>query len=330
MDIAKISNELFVPASKEEREGVQSMREPSSYWHDVYKRFSKNKVAVVSFWFIVAIVILAIVGPIFSPYKYDQQIKGSEFLRPFKNWSHPLGTDGLGRDEFVRLMFGARISLAIGIVASFMVVIIGVIYGAISGYFGGWTDNIMMRIVEIISSIPSLLVIIILSVVISTPLRSFLDAHPSYTILRSIGGSLLCIFITFALLYWTDMARMVRGQILSVKNEEYVNAAKALGARPGHIIRKHLLPNSMGVIIVTATLNIPTAIFTEAYLSFIGLGVSPPMCSLGSLANDALEGIYSYAFLLICPSIIISLIILAFYLVGDAMRNALDPRMKNK
>lgn len=330
MEIAKISDELFVPASKEEREGVQSMREPSSYWHDVYKRFTKNKVAVVSFWFIVVIILLAIIGPMISPFRYDQQVQGSEFIRPFKNWSHPLGTDSLGRDEFVRLMFGARISLAIGIVASFMVVIIGVIYGAISGYFGGWTDAIMMRIVEIISSIPSLLVIIMLSVVISAPLRTFLDAHPSYTLLRSIGGSLLCIFITFALLYWTDMARMVRGQILSVKNEEYVNAAKALGAKPARIIRKHLLPNSMGVIIVTATLNIPTAIFAEAYLSFIGLGVSPPMCSLGSLASDALEGIYTYAFLLICPSIIISLIILAFYLVGDALRNALDPRMKNK
>jgi oligopeptide transport system permease protein len=126
------------------------------------------------------------------------------------------------------------------------------------------------------------------------------------------------------------MARMVRGQILSVKTEEYVNAARALGAKPSRIIKKHLLPNSMGVIIVTATLNIPTAIFTEAYLSFIGLGVSPPMCSLGSLANDALEGIYSYAYLLILPSVIISLIILAFYLVGDALRNALDPRMKSK
>lgn len=330
MDSAKITDDLFIHATKEEREGVQSMREPSSYWQEVRKRFVKNKVAVVSLFFIAFIILLAIVGPMISPYKYDQQIQGSEFLHPFQNWSHPLGTDSFGRDEFVRIMFGARISLAIGIVASFMVVIIGVIYGAISGFFGGWVDAIMMRIVEIISSIPALLIIIILSVVISAPLRAFLDAHPQFTLLRSIGGSLLCIFITFALLYWTDMARMVRGQILSVKNEEYVNAAKALGARPSHIIRKHLLPNSMGVIIVTATLNIPTAIFTEAYLSFIGLGVSPPMCSLGSLANDALDGIYSYAYLLVWPSVIISLIILAFYLIGDGLRNALDPRMKSK
>jgi oligopeptide transport system permease protein len=330
MESAEISNELFLPATEEEREGVQSMREPSSFWHDAYKRFVKNKVAVVSFWFIIAVIILAIVIPIVSPYSYDQQIKGSELIGPFKTWSHPLGTDSFGRDELVRLMVGARISLAIGIVASIMVVIIGVTYGAISGYFGGWVDTIMMRIVEIISSVPSLLIIIILSVVISAPLRTFLDAHPSFTLLRSLGSSILCIFITFALLYWTDMARMVRGQILSVKSAEYVSAAKALGASSGRIIKKHLLPNSMGVIIVTATLNIPTAIFSEAYLSFVGLGVSPPMCSLGSLANDALEGIYSYSYLLICPSIIISLIILAFYLVGDALRNVLDPRMKGK
>ncbi|CDZ24342.1 ABC-type transporter, integral membrane subunit [[Clostridium] cellulosi] len=328
MENLKISDELFVPATKEEREGIQVMREPSSYWKDVYKRFCKNKVAVVSFWFIVVVILVSIIGPYISPYRYDQQIKGSEFIRPFVNWSHPLGTDNFGRDVFVRLMMGARISLAIGIVASLMILVIGVIYGAISGYFGGWVDNIMMRIVEIISSIPSLLIIILLSVVISPNLRAYLDAHPNNTFLKTIGGSLLCIFITFALLYWTDMARMVRGQILSVKNEEYVAAAKALGAKPGRIIRKHLLPNSMGVIIVTATLNIPTAIFTEAYLSFLGLGVSAPMCSLGSLASDALSGIYSYSYLLICPSILISLIILAFYLIGDALRNALDPRMK--
>lgn len=330
MESAKISDELFVPASKEEREGVQHMREPSSFWQDAVKRFKSNKVAVVSFWFIIFIIIAAIVIPLISPWQYDQQSKGSELIAPFIDWSHPLGTDSFGRDELVRIMIGARISLAIGVIASIMVVIIGVIYGAISGYFGGWCDNIMMRLIEIISSVPSLLIIIILTVVISDPLKNFLNAHPEAGLLRTLGASVISIFITFALLYWTDMARMVRGQILSVKNAEFVNAAKALGAKPGRIIRKHLLPNSMGVIIVTATLNIPTAIFTEAYLSFVGLGVSPPMCSLGSLANDALQGIYSFPYLLICPSILISLIILAFYLVGDALRNALDPRMKSK
>lgn len=324
------NGDLFAPATKEERESIEVKREVSSYWKNVYTHFVKNKVAVVSFWFIIAIVLLAIFGPSLSAFRYDEQVKGSELILPFTSWQHPFGTDNLGRDEFVRLMFGARISLAIGVVATLMVVVIGVLYGAVSGYFGGWVDNIMMRIVEIISSVPALLIIILLSVIIQDPLNNFLDAHPSYTFLRSIGGSLLCIFITFALLYWTDMARMVRGQILTVKTTEYVSAARALGARPRHIIKKHLLPNSMGVIIVTATLNIPTAIFTEAYLSFLGIGVSPPMCSLGSLANDGLSYIYSQSFLLIFPSILISLIILAFYLVGDELRDALDPRMKNK
>lgn len=330
MDSAKISKDLFVPATKEEREGVQVMREPSSFWQDAYKRFKKNKVAVVSFYLIILVILLAIFIPIISPYAFDQQIKGSEFIRPFTDWSHPLGTDSFGRDLLVRIMIGARISLAIAVIASFMVVIIGVIYGSIAGYFGGWVDTIMMRIIEIISSVPSLLIIIILSVAISDPLKTFISTHQNLGVLNTLGASVISIFITFALLYWTDMARMVRGQILSVKNTEYVNAAKALGAKPARIIKKHLLPNSMGVIIVTATLNIPTAIFTEAYLSFVSLGVSPPMCSLGSLANDALQSIYSYPYLLIAPSVLISLIILAFYLIGDALRNALDPRMKSK
>ena len=324
------ASDLFVPATREEREGIQTMRTPTTYWQDVRSRFAKNKVALVSAVFIVLVILVAFIGPLLSPYQYDEQIKGSELIAPFTNMAHPLGTDNLGRDEFVRLMFGARISMAIGVVASFMIVIIGVIYGAVSGYFGKWVDNLMMRIVEIISSIPSLLIIILLSVVLSAPLRAYLNAHPTLSALRAIGPALLSIFITFALLYWTDMARMVRGQILTVKETEYVNAAKALGAGHWRIITHHLIPNSMGVIIVTGTLNIPTAIFSEAYLSFLGLGVTPPMCSLGSLASDALNGIYSYPYLLILPSVLISLIILAFNLVGDGLRDALDPRMKSK
>ena len=329
-DAVKITDDLFVPASSEERAGVQTMREPSTYWQDVRKKFVSNRVALVSAIFIVLIILLAFFGPMFSRFTYADQIKGSENLAPFVNSAHPLGTDNLGRDEFVRLMVGARVSLLIGILASFMVVIIGVIYGSISAYAGGWVDGLMMRVVDIIYSVPSLLIMILLSVVITTPMRQFCDAHANLTAIRAVGPGLLSIFITFALLYWVDMARMVRGQILSIKETEYVNAAKALGARPSRIIRKHLIPNSMGVIIVTATLNIPTAIFNEAFLSFLGLGVSAPMCSLGSLASDALDGIYSYPYLLVMPSILISLIILAFNLVGDGLRDALDPRIKSK
>lgn len=329
-DAVKIADDLFVPASPEERAGVQTMREPSTYWQDVRKKFVSNRVALVSAVFIVLIILLAFFGPMFSHFTYADQVKGSENLPPFTSAAHPLGTDNLGRDEFVRLMVGARVSLLIGILASFMVVIIGVIYGSVSAYAGGWVDGLMMRVVDIIYSVPSLLIMILLSVIITTPMRKFCDAHANLTAIRAVGPGLLSIFITFALLYWVDMARMVRGQILSIKETEYVNAAKALGARPSRIIRKHLIPNSMGVIIVTATLNIPTAIFNEAFLSFLGLGVSAPMCSLGSLASDALNGIYSYPYLLVMPSILISLIILAFNLVGDGLRDALDPRIKGK
>ncbi len=323
----QISDDLFIKASEEERAGIQVMREPVTFWQDAWRRFKKNKLAVVSAVFIIAIIFLAVFGPLCSSYKYDQQIRGSEYLLPFHSFAHPLGTDNFGRDMFVRLMYGARISLAIGVVASFMVVIIGVIYGTISAYFGGKVDTIMMRIVDIIYSVPSLLVIILLNIVLRETLKSTFENN---AFLSSIGSPIISIFITFALLYWVDMARMVRGQILSLKQLEFVNAARALGAKPWRIMSKHLIPNSIGVIIVTAMLNIPTAIFTEAFLSFIGIGVSAPKASLGSLANDALDSIYSHQYLLILPSILISLIILSFNLVGDGLRDALDPRMKNK
>lgn len=323
----EITKDLFAPASESERLGVQSMREPVSYWQDAWRRFKKNKVAIISAIFIVLISLLAIFGPVFAKYDYAQQIRGDEYIAPFVSWKHPLGTDDLGRDLFVRLMYGARISLAIGVVTSVMVVIIGVLYGTISAYFGGKVDLIMMRVVDVLYSVPVLLVIILLQIILKDPLKQLFSGNQTLSI---IGPGLFSIFITLSLLYWMDMARMVRGQILSLKQQEYVNAAKALGAKPWHIMRKHLIPNCVGVIIVTAMLNIPTAIFTEAFLSFIGLGVSAPMASLGSLANDAIDSIYTYPYLLILPSVLISLIILSFNLVGDGLRDALDPRMKNK
>lgn len=320
-------NNLFVTASEQEKQRIQIIAEPKTYWQDAFERFKKNKVAVISAIFIIVMAAFAILGPIFSSFQFDQQIKGSEYILPFQNWQHPLGTDTLGRDNFVRLMVGSRISLSIGVLASFMVVIVGCIYGAISGFFGGWIDSLMMRIVDVLYSIPTMLIIILLQVVLKHPLDVFFTTYPA---LKIMDPGLLSIFITLSLLYWMDMARMVRGQILSLKQAEFVNAAKALGAKPWRIITKHLLPNCMGVIIVTAMLSVPVAIFTEAFLSFVGLGVASPMASLGSLASDALGGIYSYPYMLIMPSIIISLIILTFNLVGDGLRDALDPRMKSK
>lgn len=327
LDQTAVSAEMFVPASREEQQGVQSMREPVSYWTDAFRRFRKNKVAVVSAYFLVFITLFAIIGPFFAKYSYSTQTAGSENIAPFVNWDHPFGTDGLGRDLYVRLLIGARISLAIGIITSIIVVIIGVLYGTISAYFGGVVDTIMMRIVDVLYAVPSLLVIILLSVIMRERFAPEFNHSP---LLNTLGTGLISIFITFGLLYWLDMARMVRGQILSLKQTEYVNAARAVGAGSWRIMRKHLIPNSLGVIIVTATLNIPTAIFSEAFLSFIGLGVSVPMASLGSLASDAIEVIYIYPYQLILPSILISLIILSFNLVGDGLRDALDPRMKSK
>ncbi len=327
---ANIIQGLFVPATEAEKAGTQVMREPTTYWQDAWRRFRRNKVAMVAAVVILVVCLVAILGPLFSEYTYDQQIKGSELLRPFEDPSHPLGTDSLGRDYFVRLMMGARISLAIGIVSCLMIVSIGVLYGAVSGYFGGWVDNVMMRAVDIIWSVPTLLIVILLSVVLKQPLADLFARSDNLKNMVSVGPGLISIFFTLSTLYWVDMARMVRGQILLLKEMEYVNAARALGAKSWRIMTRHLIPNSIGVILVTGTLKIPTAIFTEAFLSFIGLGVSAPMASLGSLASDALNGIYSYPHLLTMPSILISLIILSFNLVGDGLRDALDPRMKSK
>ncbi|MDR3645203.1 MAG: ABC transporter permease, partial [Clostridia bacterium] len=208
-----ITQDLFVPASDEERLGVQTMREPVTFWQDAWRRFRSNKVAMVSAVFIIIITLLAIFGPMFSKYAFDQQTQGSEYIAPFVTAEHPFGTDNLGRDLFVRLMIGARISLAIGIVTSIMVVIIGVLYGTISAYFGGVVDAVMMRIVDVLYAVPTMLIIILLQIVLKDPLQKLFAGNPT---LGAIGPGLFSIFITLSLLYWLDMARMVRGQILSL------------------------------------------------------------------------------------------------------------------
>ncbi|HHW89845.1 MAG TPA: ABC transporter permease, partial [Clostridiales bacterium] len=240
-----------------------------------------------------------------------------EFVFP-----HIFGTDSAGRDYAIRVIYGMRVSLAVGFFASIIVLIIGMLYGAISGYLGGTVDIIMMRIVDIIYSLPDMLLIILLSVVIDETLDL------SGTFLSGLGTGMISIFIVFGLLYWVGMARLIRGQVLSIKEQEFILAARSMGAKPSHIIRKHLLPNSMSVIIISTALQIPSAIFTESFLSFLGLGVSAPMPSLGSLASAALDGIYSYPYRLIIPAVVISLIVMAFNLLGDGLRDAFDPRLK--
>lgn len=316
-----LSIEDMVPASDEEKQQLFIMRESLTYWKDAMKRFKRNKVAMVSLCIIVVMMIFAFFGPFVMPYTYDQQIRGEEHLSPC--WSHPFGTDGIGRDMMVRNMIGARISISIGVFCALLVVVIGTLYGAVSGHKGGMTDNIMMRILEILYSIPDVLVIILLQIALKAPLNALFPRS-------SIGPSLISIFVAFAMLYWVNMARMVRGQILVIKEMEYVTASRAMGGKGWHIIRRHLIPNCVGVILVTAMFQIPLAIFVESFLSFIGLGVSAPMASLGSLCSEALGGISSFPYLLFFPAILISIIILAFNLLGDGLRDALDPRLRNE
>lgn len=338
----QLDTSAFLPATPEEKKELIVMRESTTYWKDAFRRFRQNKVAMVAFVVIVLILICAFVVPNFYPYQYDQQIRGSEDLFPMQYsemelnaiqkgtsvFPHIFGTDSFGRDLAARTMMGAKISLLVGIIATALVLIIGSIYGAIAGYFGGKVDMIMMRIVDMIYSIPDMLIIILLQVALKDPLTNLFNSNPAFANLQSLGVGLISIFITFSLLYWVNMARIVRGEIMSLKEQDFVMSARALGAPDRKIIFRHLLPNCIGILIVTATLQIPSAIFTEATLSFLSLGVSVPMSSLGSLCNDALEGIYSYSYRLIIPAVVISLIILSFNLLGDGLRDAFDPKMK--
>lgn len=339
----KIDPADFEPAAIADRESLVVMRESVSFWREGLSRFKRNKIAMVSFVVIVIFLIGAFIVPSFYPYSYEQMDKTGGNLMPFQYsedeqarrdagefvFPHLLGTDQLGRDTMIRLLMGSRISLLVGIIASGIILIIGSVFGAVSGYFGGRVDMVMMRIVDIIYTIPDILIIIILSVTLKFPLQNLADNMPGFAWIRTIGVPLICIFIVFALLYWVGMARIVRGQILALKQQDYVMAAKALGASNGRIIRKHLLTNCIGTLIITTTLQIPASIFTESFLSFLGLGVSAPMPSLGSMASDALNSIWSYPHRLVAAAIMISLIILSFNLLGDGMRDAFDPKLKH-
>ena len=337
-----LNAEDFELASSEEKESLNIMRESVNFWADGMRRLRKNKIAMVSLAFIVVIMIFAYILPSFWPYGYEEQVKYSENLAPFeysekelarmeageKVFPHVFGTDKLGRDYAVRLMMGTRISLTVGLMCAALVLLLGATYGAIAGFAGGWVDNIMMRITDIIYTIPDILLIILLSMVIRDPLKE-LATKPGFVWMQTVGPNLISIFLVFATLYWVSMARITRSQVLILKEAEYVTAARALGASKGRIIKKHLLTNCIGTLIVTTTLQIPSAIFTESYLSFLGLGVAAPMPSLGSLATDAVKGMMTYPHLLLLPAIIISVVILAFNLFGDGLRDAFDPKLKN-
>ena len=340
--------DAFIPATEAEKEYMVQMRPSSTFFKDGVKRLLKNKVATVCFFIIVIITLASIILPAFWPYAYDQQLgitpgkpvdASYNNLAPFEYgktelkrmeageeiFPHIFGTDSAGRDYFIRVVYGTRISLAVGFFASIIVLIIGMTIGSIAGYCGGKVDLVIMRIVDVIYSLPDMLMVILLATVLKAALGPIIDG----TVLAQIGSNIISLFIVFAVLYWVSMSRLIRGQILSLREQEYVLSARATGAKGKWIIMKHLIPNCISVVFISTALQIPSAIFTESYLSFLGLGVNAPMPSLGSLASDALNGITSYPYRLVIPAVVISLIVLSLNLFGDGLRDAFDPKLKS-
>lgn len=335
----------FEEATEEEKAQAVVMRESTTFFRDGMRKLFKNPLAVGSLIVLILIILLIVLAPKFVPYTYEGMItvngkrdKTAKNLAPFtyskaeqaaidegqEIFPHIFGTDELCRDYFMRVIYGTRVSLSVGLFASLIVLVIGLLYGSISGYAGGKVDIIMMRIVDVIYSLPDTLMVILLSVVLSAVLTDKLNG----TIFQKLGVNMISLFIVFGLLYWVGMARLVRGQILTIKNNEYILAAKALGSGSARIITKHILPNCMSVIFISTALQVPSAIFTESYLSFIGLGVQAPMPSLGSLANAARAGLSSYPYKLVFPAVMICLIVLSCNLLGDGLRDAFDPKLR--
>lgn len=271
--------------------------------HSVWAEFRCNKPAVAGLIILTAITLLAVVGPHLNPYTHSEQNLGLVNQPPCSEYW--FGTDALGRDLFTRVWYGTRLSLLIGVISAFFALLIGTAYGGLSGYLGGWIDEVMMRFIEVLNSIPFILWVILLMVLLEPGLNAMI--------------------LAMALTTWLTMARIVRGQVLTLKEQQFVQAARVLGASPLHVLTRHLIPNMAGPIIVTLTLTIPEIIFTEAWLSFLGLGVPPPNASLGSLAQDGVEGLRNYPWQLFFPALLISITILAFNFVGDGLRDALAP-----
>jgi oligopeptide transport system permease protein len=344
MNDMQLTDKDFEVVGTDIRKSMESVRPSISYWKDAWRRLKKNKVAIIAMVFLILMLLGSIIFPETSPFKYDKQHwddietdfkfnfmqvcreEGIAGPMPYAEavqlnfWGkvqaasqgqikvHILGVDESGGDFWTRVWFGGRVSLFIGLISAFCFFLIGVPYGSISGLIGGRVDNIMMRIVEIIYGIPYLIIVILLMVVMPAGIPTIVVA------LATVG--------------WTGLARLVRGQVVQIKEQEYVIAARSMGASGFRIIRRHILPNTLSVVIVNLTMSIPGAIFTESFLSYIGIGVPQPMCSWGSLCDTGRSAIFTNPLFLFIPAIFICLTMLSFNLFGDALRNVLDPRMR--
>ena len=295
-------SEFFKPIDKSEQDSEFIAMEPRSFWHDVWDRFRSNRRALIGLIVLLFIVLLAVIGPFFSPYPYDGM--GTE-VNCGPSAAHWFGTDALGRDLFTRVLYGIRISLFVGFVSTLINCAIGVLYGGVAGYVGGRVDAVMMRFVDVLYAVPSLLYIILL--------------------MMMFGANVGSIMLGMCISGWVGIARLMRTQVISLKGREYVLAAYTEGAGPARILFKHMFSNAMSPILVQATLAIPQAIFQEAFLSFIGMGISAPQASLGTLAQDARMYMAIYPHQMICPIVMICIIIFALNFISEGLSEALDP-----
>lgn len=302
----EIPDEMFViEGIKEDAEAPSRPR--ISYWRDAWRRLKENKVAIAALVILLILIFLIIFGPAISGYKFEQM--DSDAINQAPSAKHWFGTDDLGRDLFARVWQAGRVSLIIGVSGALIASVLGSIYGGIAAYFGGIVDDIMMRIVEILLSIPYLLIVILISVITDS---------------KSLGTMMLALSLTG----WCGIARLVRGQMMQLKSQEYILAANVLGVSPIKIILKHMIPNTIGMIIVAITFDIPGYIFSEAFLSYVGLGIQPPSTSWGALASAAQQNFMFYPYQLLFPALMIALTMLTFTLLGDGLRDALDPKLR--
>jgi oligopeptide transport system permease protein len=326
-ELVHIGPEMAVAEADVHPDEVGTFVRGTSLWRDAWRRLLRNKLAVFGLVIVVIVTLASIIGPTvikgvfgFTPdYIPSQDVKLTRSFPPFQgpdgqfSWAHPMGTDNSGRDQLARVLQGGQISLFVGILSTLVSLLIGVTYGAIAGYFGGRVDNMMMRIVDVLYSLPYVIVVIVL-------LSMFRSQTPR--------GQLILLFIAIGSVSWLTMARIVRGQVLSLKNQEFVLAARATGVSNLRIIFRHLIPNTLGPVIVYATLTIPQIMLTEAFLSFLGFGVQAPLASWGSLAADGIQNIAIFPWQLIFPGVTMALTLFSLNFLGDGLRDALDPQTR--